>query len=108
VRDAGAFEPDRGQRAVDGGEELLIVLPGCDAADAWMLGECLRTLIAGSSFVFAEKQLAVTCSIGCATQPNGESWDADSLIRLADEALYEAKRSGRNCTVNARHELAVA
>ena len=90
-----------------GGEEFLIVLPGCAAGDAWILGERLRTLIAASPFVVGEQQLAVNCSIGCATQPTGESLDADLLIRFADTALYEAKASGRNRTVTAQPELAL-
>jgi diguanylate cyclase (GGDEF)-like protein len=89
-----------------GGEEFLVVLPGSDAAEAWVLGERFRVLIAASPFTYGETMLEVTCSIGSATLSDGECWDADSLIRLADTALYEAKHS-RNCTVSAQHELAV-
>jgi len=90
-----------------GGEEFLVVLPACDEGEAWSLGERFRVLISASSFTFGESMLAVTCSIGCATQSGGESWDADSMIRLADEALYDAKHSGRNRTVSAQHQLAL-
>jgi two-component system, cell cycle response regulator len=90
-----------------GGEEFLVVLPGCDEGEAWGLGERFRVLIAASPFSFGETVLSVTCSIGCATQPGGESRDADSLIRLADEALYDAKHTGRNRTVTAQQEPAL-
>ena len=90
-----------------GGEEFLVVLPACNEAEVWSLGERFRVLISASPFTFGEKVLAVTCSIGCATQAAGASSDEDSMIRLADEALYDAKDSGRNCTVSARQELAV-
>jgi GGDEF domain-containing protein len=55
------------------------------------MGERFRVLIPASPFTFRESVLAVTCSIGCATQPEGMSWDEDSMIRLADEALYDAR-----------------
>jgi two-component system, cell cycle response regulator len=91
----------------DGGEEFLVVLPACDEGEVWSLGERFRVLISASPFTFGGSVLAVTCSIGCATQNGSESCDADSMIRLADEALYDAKYSGRNRTVSAQHQLAL-
>ena len=90
-----------------GGEEFLVVLPACDEGEVWSLGERFRGLISASPFDYGNGTLTVSCSIGCATQSSGDSWDADSMIRLADEALYDAKRSGRNRTVSARHQLAM-
>jgi two-component system, cell cycle response regulator len=90
-----------------GGEEFLVVLPACDEGEVWSLGERFRVLISASPFTFGQNLLAISCSIGCATQPPGDAWDADSIIRLADEALYDAKHSGRNCTVSAGHQLAL-
>jgi two-component system cell cycle response regulator len=89
------------------GEEFLVVLPGRDEGEAWSLGERFRTRIGGAPFTFGKSVLLVTCSIGTATQPAGASWDTDSLILIVDEALYEAKHSGRNRTVAADHELAL-
>jgi diguanylate cyclase (GGDEF)-like protein len=70
-----------------GGEEFAVLLPSCTAAEAAAVLERLRVLT-------PEKQ---TCSIGLAEWSPGES-DADLLAR-ADEALYEAKRSGRDVLV---------
>lgn len=91
-----------------GGEEFLVVLPACDEGEVWSLGERFRVLISASPFAYGESTLAVTYSIGCATQAGGDSWDADPMIRLADDALYDAKRSGRNRTVSARHQHQLA
>lgn len=90
-----------------GGEEFLVVLPACDEGEVWSLGERFRLLISASPFTFGQSGLTITCSIGCATQPAGDFWDADSMIRLADEALYDAKNSGRNRTISAHHQLAL-
>jgi diguanylate cyclase (GGDEF)-like protein len=76
-----------------GGEEFLIVLPGCNAADARAQAERVRESLAGAPFAAGSGSLDVTCSIGvsCALIA-----DADTLIREADEALYQAKSRGRN------------
>ena len=88
-----------------GGEEFLAVLPGCDTAAAWMLGERLRQTIGEESFLIGQTPVVITCSIGCATQPVGATYDADALIRLADNALYSAKHGGRDRTEASRTEL---
>ena len=79
-----------------GGEEFLIVLPGCDQADACAQAERVRESVAASAFADGGAPLRVTCSIGVSCWHGG---DADSLTRAADEALYHAKSSGRNRVV---------
>jgi two-component system cell cycle response regulator len=86
-----------------GGEEFLIVLPGCDAADACIQAERVRELVAGAPLPAGSAKHHVTCSIGVSSlgvSGRGVSGtlhaDADSLIREADEALYQAKSQGRN------------
>ena len=74
-----------------GGEEFLILLPGQDQAGAAavamrLIGEVEATPMAG---------LAVTLSAGVASAEAGEL-DYDALLRAADQALYAAKRAGRN------------
>jgi diguanylate cyclase (GGDEF)-like protein len=88
-----------------GGEEFLAVLPGCDGCGAWMLGERVRQSISDDIFQVKEGRLPITCSIGCATQPVGSTFDTDALIRMADDALYGAKHAGRNRTETAQPEL---
>ena len=72
-----------------GGEEFVVVLPGADLAVARNLAEAMRLCIEGSS-------LGVTISVGVSVAiPNGDVLLADLFAR-ADEALYAAKRGGRN------------
>lgn len=76
-----------------GGEEFLVVLPGCTAGDAWRQAERLRDTIAQSPFLIEGGELAVTCSFGLACT---ETVEAGRLVRTADEGLYQAKAMGRN------------
>jgi diguanylate cyclase (GGDEF)-like protein len=80
-----------------GGEEFLLVLPHTAAAQALAAAEKIRNVIANHSFPFAEKQPMKLLSIsgGVATYPEHGLTSA-SLLRAADEALYAAKRGGRN------------
>jgi two-component system cell cycle response regulator len=79
-----------------GGEEFLVVLPGCDAAGGAAQAERLRLSLAQEAFSIGGQALVVTCSIGCTLGSGASPSDADTLIREADEALYVAKDHGRN------------
>lgn len=76
-----------------GGEEFLVVLPGCTLADARAQGERLREIIGSTPFGTGQETRRITVSIGVS---HARSGDADNLIRDADEALYLAKAHGRN------------
>ncbi|MCW2623145.1 MAG: diguanylate cyclase [Frankiales bacterium] len=75
-----------------GGEEFAVVLPGCSPEEALVIGERLRRAVG-----LAPSAVPITASAGVATFPS-HAMDADSLVRAADEALYESKRAGRNRT----------
>jgi len=79
-----------------GGEEFLIVLPGCDLADATLRAEEIRAAMAAAPFQIAEGNLNITCSLGVAASSGAAGYDAAALTREADEALYSAKHNGRN------------
>jgi len=79
-----------------GGDEFLTVHPGCDIEQAVMLGERLRREIAKETVMVGEAPLWVTASAGVVSSELFPEADADELIALADEALYVAKRAGRN------------
>ena len=86
-----------------GGEEFLLVLPHTSANQALAAAEKIRALLASHPFAFAEKQPLNVISIsgGVAEYPL-HGLDAAGLLHAADEALYEAKRSGRNRVLPAR------
>jgi len=81
-----------------GGEEFMIVLPGCNAADLSASGERLRACVASQSFSVNTGQLFLTVSIGSvsAQAPASGLLDCEALICAADDALYQAKARGRN------------
>jgi two-component system, cell cycle response regulator len=79
-----------------GGEEFLIVVPGCERQDARSLAERLRSAFSETPMVTSEGALQVTLSLGVAVVDSGIGLDSDSIIRAADESLYRAKNAGRN------------
>ena len=79
-----------------GGEEFLIVLPGCDESGGLAQAERVRQTFARSPFCSGELRLDVTCSIGVSSRLTPCEGDANLLLREADEALYAAKGEGRN------------
>ena len=85
-----------------GGEEFVLVMPDTSAEMAAGVAERLRTIVEREPFRVpgTDVFLPVTASIGLASMmPAGDSPEA--LLKRADEALYEAKRSGRNRVVSA-------
>jgi two-component system cell cycle response regulator len=82
-----------------GGEEFVVVMPDTDLSFAYMVAERLRQSIADAPFAISAdaKQLAVTISIGVATSEGNDTPEA--LLKRADQALYRAKRDGRNRVV---------
>jgi diguanylate cyclase (GGDEF)-like protein len=74
-----------------GGEEFLLLLPGADGDDATAVAEALRAAIEN----LHPEGLAVECSFGVATARDGDVVFGP-LVTAADDALYEAKRHGRN------------
>lgn len=89
-----------------GGEEFLAILPSTDEAGALMIAERLREEVERFSISFNRQIIRTTASIGVASYPrDGDT--PDFLIRAADAALYEAKKTGRNRIVAAgnKHEV---
>jgi len=81
-----------------GGEEFAVVMLGADTMKAYQKAEHFRQLVERKRISFEKQQIRITISIGVA-ELKGETPDLDSLLNSADNALYEAKRGGRNCTV---------
>lgn len=88
-------------RAVDlpcrfGGEEFVVVMPDTTVEDARAIADRIRAQVAGTPFsVLGGEALNVTISIGVAAT-TGDDDSTDALLKRADEALYEAKKGGRN------------
>ncbi len=78
-----------------GGEEFLIVLPGCDLAAGLVRADQIRVTIGAVPIRTSRKERAVTVSMGIAVSNSGDL-DVERLLNQADVALYEAKRNGRN------------
>lgn len=76
-----------------GGEEFLIVLPGLGAAETAELAERIRAAVARHPFPHG---VALTMSCGVAASGPETRLDFDALWRRVDEALYDAKRAGRD------------
>ncbi len=77
-----------------GGDEFVLVLPGCDAHDAQMVAAKLVEQH-NRSFVVAGQDVVVTLSVGIAMYPN-DGTDFEDLSKSADVAMYQAKQAGRN------------
>jgi len=94
----------RNTRGVDlscrlGGEEFLVIMPDTDKALARQIGERIRECVASEPFrVAGGVDIWVTASVGVATW-DGEGDTSEALFKRADNALYMAKRQGRNQVV---------
>ena len=83
-----------------GGEEFMALLPGTSIEDAEVFVERVRHEVARRPFnIGKEEPLHMTTSAGIATYPDPNISDPETLVRLADEALYAAKATGRNRVV---------
>ncbi len=85
-----------------GGEEFLAVLPAASTEDLKLVGERLRRAIEDSSVTDGSQSIRVTVSLGGSAYPNQSVEKEDVLVQLADDALYQAKESGRNRLVLSR------
>jgi len=79
-----------------GGEEFLLVLPGCDLAAAVVRAEQIRAGISATPVKTAAAQRSVTVSVGVAVSKGAGEGDAERVLDASDVALYEAKKNGRN------------
>jgi len=81
-----------------GGEEFLIVFPGCNMPDLVVGAERLRHCIADQPIETSVGQIPVTLSLGLASVEQGENeiLGCESFLQRADAALYAAKARGRN------------
>jgi two-component system, cell cycle response regulator len=79
-----------------GGEEFLVVLPNCDLEQASTQAERLRSRLHATPMFVEGAELHVSASFGVSIS-DGSERTPDLYVRVADEALYQAKAGGRNC-----------
>ena len=79
-----------------GGEEFLVVLPNCDLEQAAVQADRMRTRLAAHGMSVDGADIRVSASFGV-TVSDGTEKSPDYFVRVADEALYQAKAKGRNC-----------
>jgi len=89
-----------------GGEEFAVICRGVDLLGAAAFGERIRRMVSAQLFVYQETELKVTVSVGVAAVTDVGMREPAELIAAADEALYHAKRSGRNQVVSAGSPVA--
>jgi diguanylate cyclase (GGDEF)-like protein len=84
-----------------GGDEILIVLPNCGRKDAAAVAERLRAECVRKPARLNRQPLGFTLSLGVASTEGSKRPTTDRLIQAGDQALYEAKRTGRDRVVEA-------
>lgn len=79
-----------------GGEEFLLLLPGCDLPNVIGRGNQLREFVSGKPVVSAGVERLITMSMGVAVFSGSGHADVEALLGQADAGLYSAKEKGRN------------
>ena len=79
-----------------GGEEFLIILPACNLAPAMQRAEQLRVSISSDPILTMFGSVAITLSMGVTVSNYEMDFTVQQLLQQADEALYNAKETGRN------------
>lgn len=83
-----------------GGEEFLYTVSGPDVVFLHQMGERLRQVVEGLRIPAAKAGHVVTISVGFSCAPVRQGWDWDRLLQTADQALYQAKATGKNKAVS--------
>ncbi len=89
-----------------GGEEFLLVVPSSNGAGTLSLAERIRLSLASEPIGLEQGAIRVTASLGVAVYNDNNNPTVPTLLRLCDEALYRAKKEGRNRSVLALAEAA--
>jgi two-component system, cell cycle response regulator len=84
-----------------GGEEFLVLLPGCGREVTRATAERIRKIVSGSPVETATGSLKITLSIGAVATGDWPQNTPSQILQMADSALYRAKEEGRNRTVMA-------
>lgn len=83
-----------------GGDEFAIILPDTDLRDGIEAAERLRRTVAKHPILAGGTTMTLTISLGVATRPPQSPLSSEELIKMADQALLDAKRRGRNAVTS--------
>lgn len=90
-----------------GGEEFMVLLPGAERSQAEQVAERLRVEMDRCRVEIGNERVGLSASLGV-VECDPERMDWDACVALADRALYEAKRGGRNCVVTVTEDALAA
>lgn len=79
-----------------GGEEFILILPEAGLQQSFVIAERIRQLVENTVFEVGRAQVNLTLSMGISNFPSHRVKSKEELIEMADQALYDAKRGGRN------------
>jgi diguanylate cyclase (GGDEF)-like protein len=79
-----------------GGEEFILILPEAGLEESFVIAERIRRLVERTSFEVGQAQVNLTVSMGISHFPSHRAKSKEELVKMADRALYDAKRGGRN------------
>jgi diguanylate cyclase (GGDEF)-like protein len=79
-----------------GGEEFMLILPETGLEESFLIAERIRRLVENTSFEIGQAQVNLTISMGISNFPSHRAKSKEELVRMTDQALYDAKRGGRN------------
>ena len=82
-----------------GGEEFIILLPDINIDMAFSAAEKIRMIVESSHYIREKLEVSVTISLGVSSFGRNHPKTQDELVYFADTALFQAKESGRNCSV---------
>jgi two-component system cell cycle response regulator len=80
----------------NGGEEFAVLLPSTSASVAFEVGERLRKSLEKTTVVHNNRQINLSASVGIAHRSGKEAFPVKELVEQADQALYQAKKNGKN------------
>jgi two-component system cell cycle response regulator len=82
-----------------GGDEMLVVLPGCGLKEAGGIAERLRLAVAGEKVRIPAGELETSVTLGCSSSADLSRPTPEALVQASDAALYRGKKQGKNCVV---------
>ncbi len=79
-----------------GGEEFILILPEASLEQSFVIAERIRQSVENTPFQVGRTQVNLTLSVGISSFPSHRVKSKEELVEMADQALYDAKRGGRN------------